>query len=135
MVAIKDAMYKRSFDKKADSLGITFSALCILHCVSLPVILSFSALSSITSIIHELYYIEYLFLFLAFTAIYYASKRSKTLKIKLGFWITFIILVISFYMHEYNNIAKIVSVLSSTALIFLHILNIRSKKNPNVRLS
>jgi hypothetical protein len=118
-------MGSKFYFKKADSLGITFSAICLLHCLTFPVLLSLSTIGSVISFLQNIYMFEYVFLFFAFLAIYFATKKASSIKIKRAFYVVFAILMVSFFLHEYNIVAKVISVISSLALILLHIINLR----------
>lgn len=100
---------------KSDWIGILGSFLCVIHCVLLPFVLS--AASFVEFLDGPL---EIMFLSLSSIAVYFSTKNFQTTKLKIGLWLSWGLLVLGTFIHEYNIIGIYIQICGSISLIFHH---------------
>lgn len=113
-------MNKHRYDK----IGIISSILCVIHCAIIPILLTivanmgdpFGAFS---------FPLHLIFIALAFTAVYFASKNSYSIKIKIALWSFFILFAAGIFLEQFTHIDNSLTLLSSIGLIVTHLINIR----------
>lgn len=118
------SLISKSQKSLSDYIGVLSSLLCLAHCLITPAVISFQMLYHSNSSTFE--FLEYIFLFLSFVAVFFSSKNYNRNKGKLVLWLTFMIFASSIIFHD--TIPSLVSYLSSASLIMLHLLNIWGKK-------
>ena len=113
-----------------DNVGIIASILCAIHCIATPFLFiakacSASACCADTPIWWQL--IDYLFLGVSFLAIFFISKNLTIKWLKLSFWASWIVLLITILNHSINilDLPKNFIYLPSLAIIILHFYNLR----------
>lgn len=86
---------------KADAIGIIASSLCLIHCVATPFlfIAKACAVSCCASSATPYWWkwIDYLFIVIAFVAIYYATKNSTKKWVKVALWVSWGILLFTIF--------------------------------------
>jgi hypothetical protein len=110
---------------KYDLIGITGSALCIVHCLFFPVIFMYSGE------FHHHYEaipfldLDYLFLGIAGLAVYSATSKSGSSKIKIALWLSLAACLTGVVLHHYIPNFKYILYLGSLGLIVSHFFNMR----------
>lgn len=119
-------MRLNNFLKNADRLGIISSSLCLIHCISLPILVSIKPLAA--EFMHEnLEFLEYIFLGLSLIAIYFATRSPHvTRRIKWAFYVIFILFAVGIFLED-SSYAWItyLAYIGSAGLIVMHVINIR----------
>ncbi len=77
-----------TFNTKADSIGIVSSSICLIHCIATPFLFLAKACSDSCCNDAPLWWklIDYLFLIISFTAIYFAAKKSTKRWLRIALW-------------------------------------------------
>jgi hypothetical protein len=110
---------------KLDLVGITGSALCLAHCMVLPVIFIYNGEQHHH---HDQWLgidIDYYFLAIAAIAVYFTTKKSGPVLIKVALWVSLIACLAGIALHDYIPFLKYVLYIGSIGLIASHIINIR----------
>ncbi|MEM6807202.1 MAG: MerC domain-containing protein [Bacteroidota bacterium] len=121
-------IYTKEKDQKSysDMLGMGSAMLCLIHCLAAPVLMGLGVnLSQIESSFFLQEFWEYIFLSLGFIAVYFSSKHSPTLLIKILLWGTFLALAASIFLHEISPVFEYLVYIASLALIITHLYNFR----------
>ncbi len=113
-----------SWRKNSDLIGIGSSVLCIIHCLLLPVLI---LAGSLTGDAHRWVWLDYLFVMLATLAVFYSTRRLKSLFLRRGLWLTLLVFSGALVFHEHHPTALYVSVASSLLLVIFHIGSYREK--------
>ena len=112
-----------------DNVGIIASSLCMIHCIGTPFLFIAKACSTSCCSEAPLWWqlIDYLFLIISFVAIYFVTKNSIHKWIKISFWITWFILLLSILNHTFPIIEapKYFTYIPASAVIILHFYNLR----------
>ena len=112
-----------------DNVGIVASSLCMIHCIGTPILFIAKACSTSCCSEAPIWWqlIDYLFLIISFVAIYFATKNTNHYWIKIAFWITWFILLLSILNHTFQIIEapKHFIYIPSSAVIILHFYNQR----------
>jgi hypothetical protein len=106
----------RSF---SDFVGIFSSSVCIVHCVATPLLITIGANFLTYS------WLKYVFIIIAFLAIYKATIESSFFKITLLLWASFWVLLFSLFFEKVYPVFKYSGSISSLVIIAGHVLNIR----------
>ncbi|EAY31499.1 MerC domain-containing protein [Microscilla marina] len=111
--------------KKADTLGIISSFLCLIHCISLPILVSIQPVVG-KFIDEELHFLEYVFVGLSLIAVYFATRSSHvTLRMKWAFYIIFVLFTLGIFLEDAFVWLTYLAYAGSVGLIVMHIINIR----------
>lgn len=130
------------FQKYADQLGITASALCLVHCLLMPVLLAFWAHEEAAHFGHahhlhdghahdhahlSLAGIGFDYFFLAFSAmaIWLASRSCLVGWIKAGLWICLGLLAVGILSESFWGMGHWITYPAALGLIVLHVYNWR----------
>ena len=95
---------KNNITLPLDSIGIIASTLCLIHCIGTPFLFIAKACSTACCADTPLWWqvIDYLFLIISFAAIYFISKNLTIQWLKILFWISWIILLMTILNHTLN---------------------------------
>lgn len=110
-------------DKKADTIGILSSLLCVVHCLMLPVLVLGGLLHEEWALHAE--WVDYLFILLAVGAVFFASRQADTYSLKVGMWLTVSWFSLSILLHDMFATALYSSMAASVVLVVLHSINFR----------
>lgn len=113
-----------SWRKNSDLVGIGSSVLCIIHCLLLPILV---LLGSLSGDAHRWAWLDLVFILLATVAVFYSTRRLKSLFLKRGLWLTLLVFSGAIVFHEHHPAALYVSVTSSLLLVLFHIGSYREK--------
>lgn len=116
----------------ADLIGAFASALCLLHCLATPFIFIAKAcsVSMTTCCAHAPVWwqvIDYVFIIISFTAIYYATKNSSVKWIQYALWGSWALLLV-FVLGETLSLAlfpAFLVYLPALAIVGLHVYNLK----------
>lgn len=112
-----------------DNIGIIAGFLCAIHCIATPFL--FIAKACTATCCSEApicwIFIDYLFLIISFTAIYYTNKSTTMYWIKLSLWISWFLLGLSIVSHSFNitYLPKNFIYFPAFTIIFLHFYNLK----------
>ncbi len=120
-------MYKLSLP--FDTIGIIAGILCTVHCLATPLLFIAKACSTACCADAPTWWImiDYLFLFISFTAIYFISKSLNIKWLKISFWISWIILLFTILDHSVGIfiLPQNFIYLPSALIILLHFYNLK----------
>ena len=113
-----------------DNVGIIASTLCAIHCIATPFLFIAKACSAAACCTDAPVWwqmIDYLFLGVSFLAIFFISKNLTIKWLKLSFWASWIVLLITIVNHSINiiDLPKNFIYIPSLAIIILHFYNLR----------
>lgn len=116
-----------------DKVGIWSSVLCTVHCLAVPVVMSFSREIDLH---HSTFWnaLQILFVAISFWAVRHAASHCSSKVLKFFFWLSFAALAISIFDHH-SVIGEILNYSAATALIVLHSINIYVQKQKQVRIA
>lgn len=83
----------------SDKLGIWASGLCLVHCISFPLLVALFPVLQVTD------YIEIIFLSISVFAVYFSTKRGKSLPLKLSMWSILAVLAVSVLLDDHSKIS------------------------------
>ena len=112
-----------------DSVGIVAGTLCMIHCIATPFLFIAKACSSVccsdTPVWWQL--IDYAFLIISFIAIYFITKKSTLSWIKIAFWISWFLLLLTLLNHTFMIISlpEYLIYIPASAIIILHFYKIK----------
>jgi hypothetical protein len=113
---------------RADILGAISSAVCLLHCLLMPLVVNAHGLvhtyGNTTAGAHlhaGLALVDYLFVLLAIGSVYFSTQYTKEKTITIGLWISAIVFSIGIILHPFWIFANWVSYSGSVVLIGLHL--------------
>ena len=120
-------MYKLSLP--FDTIGMFAGILCTIHCLATPLLFIAKACSTTCCGDAPVWWImiDYLFLFISFTAIYFISKSLNIKWLKISFWISWIILLITILDNSVGIfiLPQNFIYLPSALIILLHFYNLK----------
>ena len=113
--------------KNSDYLGVISSLVCLAHCILTPLLF----LSQATIVSHEVPMIwqllNYIFITLSFIAVYFSSKKTTKIFIKMGFWINWSLLFLCILNEsiEAFSVPELFMYIFAAALCLLHIYSLK----------
>ncbi|WP_266368616.1 MerC domain-containing protein [Tellurirhabdus rosea] len=111
--------------KKADYVGITGSVLCIIHCLATPVLLMTSSVFRHDSIRMGYLSLDYVFIALNITAVYYATRHQTAPLIKTLLWAFLSVFALAIVLEDVNEIFEYLGYAASAGLVMTHLANLR----------
>ena len=89
-------MRSLSFSINSDKIGIISSILCLFHCIITPFIFIIKACSHTCCSQSPIWWqsIDYLFLGIAFIAIFYSTRKKMKHWLRISFWLSWSLLVV-----------------------------------------
>ena len=122
-----NSMNTRSFS--LDNVGIMAGSLCMIHCIGTPFLFIAKACSVSCCSDAPLWWqlIDYFFLIISFVAIYFITKKTIPNWVKISFWISWLILLLTILNHTFTivEVPKYFIYIPASAIITLHFYNIR----------
>ena len=116
-------------DLHYDKIGIISSSLCMVHCIGTPFIFIAKACSVTCCSDVPIWWlmIDYLFLIISFTAIYFITRKPLKLWLKASFWIAWIILLFATLEHSFALaiVPKHFIYLPALSVVVLHFYNLK----------
>jgi len=113
---------------KSNSIGVIASSICLVHCIATPFL--FVAKLCTTDSCCEIaptwwMLLDYLFLFIAFFAVYQSTRFTTNKKIAIALWVSWSILFIIIINEKIQlfNLFENAIYFPTLSLIFLHIYN------------
>ena len=109
-----------------DKIGIWSSALCIVHCLAVPMILAWTNGFDL----HDHWWWDALqvgFILIGFWAVKHAVSHVAFNWLKYSFWGVFAMLVASVFLHH-SHIGELMNYTAASLLILLHGLNLYLRK-------
>ncbi len=113
--------------KNSDYLGVISSLVCLAHCILTPLLF----LSQATIVSHEVPMIwqllNYIFITLSFIAVYFSSKKTTKIFIKMGFWINWSLLFLCILNEsiEAFSVPELFMYIFAASLCLLHIYSLK----------
>ena len=112
-----------------DNVGIIAGTLCMIHCISTPFLFIAKACSSVCCADAPVWWqlIDYAFLIISFIAIYFITKKSTLSWIKITFWISWFLLLLTLLNHTFRIISlpEYLIYIPASAIIILHFYNLK----------
>jgi len=109
---------------KSDIVGISASFACIIHCLAAPAFVSLGYVLNL-SILGQWHWLDYIFIGLAVIAVYFSSKNTESIILKILFWLFAFLFSLSILMHEMVSGMELLTLGSSLVLIFLHFVRLK----------
>ncbi|RPG57332.1 MAG: MerC domain-containing protein [Flavobacteriales bacterium TMED235] len=113
----------------SDFFGVLVCSLCLIHCISWPLILiSFLTLNKESSVYYNLWgNLDYVFVLTSFFMVYFSAKitKSKTMKYLFWFsWFTLFLIIIN-EKTELFQIPEFITYFFASLLAFFHLYNMK----------
>lgn len=122
-----------------DKIGVISSALCMIHCIITPFVFLAKVCSISCCSDAPLWWqiIDYLFLGISFLAVYYSTKDKSLDWLKISFWTTWFILLITIVNHtlEIIYLNPYLIYIPAFFIIILHLYNMYFHKCQNKNCS
>tara|TARA_B100001093_G_C26859849_1_gene1029454 strand:+ start:4541 stop:4930 length:390 start_codon:yes stop_codon:yes gene_type:complete len=120
----------KNLSYKNDIAGTAVGALCLLHCALTPMLFlspNFIELSNPSSALFWWKNTDFLFLTLAFIAVFRSSSRTSIKTLKLVFWVSWLFLSIAILNERlaFFESTEIYIYLSSMLLVTAHLYNLK----------
>ena len=120
------------FIKNSDIFGVISCFLCLIHCISAPLILiSSSFIISEYSILYSWWKnLDYLFISISFFMVYFSAQLTKLKIMKYLFWFSWVILFVLIINEKTESIefSEYITYLAAILLSSLHFYNLRVYK-------
>lgn len=113
--------------KHADSIGAIGAALCIVHCLLLPIILTIGLFSESWYAGSTWELLDWLFIGLALVAVLFSTRQLHSLYLRTAFWLAFALFSVSVLLHDHSAFFLYLSVGASLLLMLLHGVSYRRK--------
>lgn len=117
------------FTNNSDFFGVLTCSLCLLHCISTPLILiSFTSLNTELSMSYSWWSnFDYVFIFISFFMVYFSSRVTPVKMMKYLFWLSWgiLFLIIINEKTELFQFSEYTTYLAALALSLLHIYNLK----------
>ena len=112
-----------------DNVGIIASSLCMIHCIGTPFLFIAKACSATCCSEAPLWWqiIDYLFLAISFVAIYFVTKKTISTWLKIAFWGSWFILLLTILNHTFPTFEtpKNFIYIPAFAVVILHFYNLK----------
>ena len=122
-------MNKIQLESKSDLLGAFASGLCMIHCLATPLIFISKACFAVCCSAAPVWWqsIDYLFVLVSGFAIYHVSKNSNTRWVRIGLYVSWILLLFTVLMSSFFPLALPESFIyiPSLSIVALHLYNYR----------
>tara|TARA_B100001250_G_scaffold334074_1_gene299861 strand:+ start:1141 stop:1560 length:420 start_codon:yes stop_codon:yes gene_type:complete len=119
-----------------DTIGIIAGTLCAIHCIATPLLFIAKACSSACCTDAPTWWImiDYLFLLISFTVIFFISKNLEVKWVKNSFWLSWGLLSFSILDHSFGTtyLPENFIYIPSFFIILLHLYNIKFCKCEDV---
>ncbi|MDC1080876.1 MerC domain-containing protein [Flavobacteriaceae bacterium] len=116
----------------SDFFGVLTCSLCILHCISAPLILiSFSSLNSENSTPYLWWSnLDYVFITISFFLVYFSTRITKIKLMKFLFWLSWFALFLIIVNEKTNtfHFSEYITYLAAGLLSSLHLYNLKHCK-------
>ena len=103
----------------SDFVGIISSSICAVHCIATPMLIAIGANFLSSS------WLKFVFVIIAFLAIYRATIHSPFLKISLMLWVSFWIFLFSLFLEKTYPMLEYSGLIASAGIVTGHVMNIR----------
>ena len=117
------------FTNNSDFFGALTCSLCLLHCISTPLILiSFTSLNTKLSMSYSWWSnFDYVFIFISFFMVYFSSRVTTVKMMKYLFWLSWgiLFLIIINEKTELFQFSEYTTYIDALALSLLHIYNLK----------
>jgi len=117
------------FTNNSDFFGVLTCSLCLLHCISTPLILiSFTSLNTKLSMSYSWWSnFDYVFIFISFFMVYFSSRVTTVKMMKYLFWLSWgiLFLIIINEKTELFQFSEYTTYIAALALSLLHIYNLK----------
>jgi len=117
------------FTNNSDFFGVLTCSLCLLHCISTPLILiSFTSLNTKLSMSYSWWSnFDYVFIFISFFMVYFSSRVTTVKMMKYLLWLSWgiLFLIIINEKTELFQFSEYTTYIAALALSLLHIYNLK----------
>ncbi len=114
---------------KADNIGALAGFLCLIHCIATPLLFVVKACTAsccASDVVPGWWkFIDYVFLIVSFLAIYYATKKTAQMWIKVALWLSWVALaaIILNEFFEFVLLSEQAIYIPALAIVGLHLYN------------
>lgn len=115
-------------DKKADYIGIAGSVLCLVHCVSAPVLVMTSTLFHDTMLRTGFLSLDYVFIAVNIVAVYFAARQQTSSVIRTALWSCLFLFAVGLLLEEVSPLFEYMAYAASAGLVVSHLLNLRQHR-------
>ena len=115
-------------DKKADYIGITGSVLCLVHCLSAPVLVMTSSLLRDDTLRAGFLSLDYIFIAVNIVAVYFAARQQPSLSIRTALWSFLFLFAVGLLLEEVNPFFEYMAYAASAGLVTSHLFNLRQHR-------
>ncbi len=118
-----------TYKQKSDTIGVFASSLCLIHCVSTPLLFIAQAHAACCDVDAPSWWksLDYIFLAVSFIAVYWSAKSTSKQWIKPAMWITWALLsfIILNEKGQWLALPEYAIYIPSLGLVFLHVYNLK----------
>ncbi len=115
-------------NRKADYLGIIGSVLCMIHCLATPVLLMTTALVQDKHLRVGYLSLDYLFIGINITAVYFATRHHAAPIIKTALWSFLSLFSLALLLEDTAPLFEFVAYGASAGLVITHLFNLRQHR-------
>jgi MerC mercury resistance protein len=121
------------FDKKADYIGITGSVLCIIHCMTAPILVMASGLFHDDALQTGFLGLDYVFITVNIAAVYFATRQHTSLAIRTALWSFLALFAVALLLEDVSKSFEYMAYIASAGLVITHLVNLRQHRLQHAR--
>ena len=112
------------FDKKADYIGITGSVLCMIHCITAPILVVASGLFHDDTLRTGFLGLDYVFIAINIAAVYFATRHHTSLTIRTALWSFLALFAVALLLEDTSTVFNYAAYVASAGLVITHLVNL-----------
>ena len=116
------------FDKKADYIGITGSVLCIIHCLTAPILVMASGFFHDDTLRAGFLGLDYVFIAVNIAAVYFATRHHTSPAIRTALWSFLTLFAVALLLEDTSKTFEYVAYVASAGLVITHLVNLRQHR-------
>ena len=121
------------FDKKADYIGITGSVLCIIHCITAPILVMTAGLFHDDTLRMGFLGLDYVFIAVNIAAVYFATRHHTSLAIRTALWSFLVLFTVALLLEDISKTFDYLAYVASAGLVVTHLVNLRQHRLQHAR--
>ncbi|ARK11492.1 MerC domain-containing protein [Fibrella sp. ES10-3-2-2] len=115
-------------DKKADYIGITGSVLCLIHCLTAPVLVMTSNLFRDDTLRAGFLSLDYVFIAVNIVAVYFAARQHTSSAIRTALWSFLFLFSVGLLLEDVSPFFEYIAYAASAGLVISHLFNLRQHR-------
>ncbi|NID12648.1 MerC domain-containing protein [Fibrivirga algicola] len=115
-------------DKKADYIGITGSVLCLIHCLTAPVLVMTSNLFRDDTLRAGFLSLDYVFIAVNIVAVYFAARQHTSSAIRTALWGFLFLFSVGLLLEDVSPFFEYIAYAASAGLVISHLFNLRQHR-------